>query len=309
MDADGRNVKPLTHDGHSHTPSWSPDGRRILFVHDSALQTKPAYREAKEFESYHPVELQVMDKDGGNRRLLRRLEPFIFSAAWSPDGKTLAITRLPAAWANRPRTAEEPVRAGLFLLPADGHGEPRLLFRNAFTPSWSPDGRRLAFSVERPGGLWAVHVADSDGSHDVPLTDPSRIAGSPAWSPDGKLIAFDEFTDQGQRQQVSVMDTKGSRVRLLTSDPNWSCEHPSWSSDGKQIAFSCRSASVPCGTVSSTGSVLPACVRRIFLAALDDTKARPTQLSEHDGASPAFAPIPQESRVNPASAQSAGSGR
>lgn len=55
----------LTNDGHSHTPAWSPDGRRILFVHDSTLQTKPAYREEKEFESYHSVELYVMDKDGG----------------------------------------------------------------------------------------------------------------------------------------------------------------------------------------------------------------------------------------------------
>jgi Tol biopolymer transport system component len=95
MRGDGSNVKALTNDGHSHSPIWSPDGRRILFIHDSALRTKPAYREPKEFESYHSVELYVMDADGKNRRLLRRLEPVIYSAAWSPDGKTLAISCLP----------------------------------------------------------------------------------------------------------------------------------------------------------------------------------------------------------------------
>src|ERR1700730_14610703 len=35
----------LTTDGHSHNPSWSPDGKRVLFIHDSTLSTKPPYRE------------------------------------------------------------------------------------------------------------------------------------------------------------------------------------------------------------------------------------------------------------------------
>ena len=290
MGGDGNNVKALTKDGHSHNPSWSPDGRRILFVHDSALETKPAYREQKGFESYHPVELYVMDKDGRNRRLLRRMEPVIYSAAWSPDGKTLAITCIPEPLANLPHPDDEPVRAGLFLLPTNGQGELRLLFRSAFTPSWSPDGKKLAFSVENPRGMWAVHVANADGSHDVQLTDPILIGGSPAWSPDGKLIAFDEFADQG-RQQIFVMDANGYHVRQLTNSPNWSCGHPSWSPEGEQIAFSCRSASLPCGTVSSNGSLLPECARRIFALSLSDSKSKPRQLTEHDGTSPEFAPI------------------
>ena len=291
MAGDGSNVKALTNDGHSHTPGWSPDGRRILFVHDSALRTKPAYREQKGFESNHPVELYVMDNDGQNRRLLRRIEPVIYDAAWSPDGKTLAITSITEALANLPPPADEPVRAGLFLLPANGQGELRLLFRSAFTPAWSPDGKKLAFSVENPRGMWAIHVSNADGSHDVQLTDPIRIGGSPAWSPDGKQIAFDEFAGE-VRQQIFVMDANGYNVRQLTNSPNWSCGHPSWSPDGERIAFSCRSASVPCGGVSSVGSLLPECARRIFALSLSDPKSEPRQLTKQDGMSPAFSPIP-----------------
>ena len=178
MDLDGTNIKALTNDGHSHNPAWSPDGRRILFVHDSALQTKPAYKEQKEFESYHPVELYVMDRDGGNRHLLRRMEPVIYSAVWSPDGKSLAVSCIPESAANRSQLANAPVHAGLYLLPGDGQGEPRLLFQDALTPAWSPDGKKLAFSVDRPRGQWAVHVANSGGSGDLQLTEPAFMAGS-----------------------------------------------------------------------------------------------------------------------------------
>jgi TolB protein len=102
--------------------------------------------------------------------------------------------------------------------------------RDAFTAAWSPDGKKLAFSVENPRGEWAVHVANADGADDVPLTDPVLISGSPAWSPDGKQIAFDQFADQ--RQQIFVMDADGSRSRQITGDSNWSCGHPSWSGAG-----------------------------------------------------------------------------
>ena len=261
MDADGTNVKALTNDGHSYTPAWSPDGRRILFIHDSILGSRPPYREPEGFESYHPVELYMVNKDGTNRHLLRRLEPVIYSAAWSPDGKTLAITCITEALKNRPHSADEQMQDGL-----------------------------LAFSLEQPRGQWAVHVANSDGSNNMQLTEPPLMAGSPAWSPDGKMIAFDQFAAQ-RDQQIFVMGTDGSHRRQVTNDSDWSCNHPSWSADGRRLVFSCRSAWSPCGGISSVGTVLPECARRLFSVSLLDLHAKPIQLSERDGAAPAFAPI------------------
>lgn len=287
MDADGSNVRALTSDGHSHDPAWSPDGRHILFVHDSALR-RPTQKEQKQFESHHPLELYVMDRDGGKPSLVWRTELAIFGAAWSPDGKVLAVSIASLGSANRSASGNEPMRSGLFLLSADGQGEPRLLFPDALTPAWSPDGTKLAFSVERPRGQWAIHVAGVDGSNDVELTDPPLTAGSPAWSPNGRLIAFDEFADQ-RHQQVFIMESDGSHRRQITADGNWSCGHPSWSPDGKRLIVSCRSAS-PCGGISSVGTLLPECTRRLFLISPFDPETKPVQLSERDGMNPQFTP-------------------
>jgi Tol biopolymer transport system component len=93
VEAGGTRLRALTTDGHSHDPSWSPNGRRILFLHDSswpANLSKPQVR-----ISDFSVDLYVMDSDDANPRLLRRLDGSIFSATWSPDGKSIAVTYIP----------------------------------------------------------------------------------------------------------------------------------------------------------------------------------------------------------------------
>jgi Tol biopolymer transport system component len=294
MDSNGSNVRALTKDGHSHTPAWSPDARHILFIHDTALQALPAYRESADSQSHHPVELYVMDRDGNNARLLRRLEPVIYSAAWSPDGRTLAIIHKPEEWTKLRRSNGDAVPAGLFLLSADGQGELRLLFRNAYTPAWSLDGRKLAFSTSLLGGKWTIHVANIDGSQEVELTDPDRISGSPAWSPNGKQIAFDQRVVDANfhgRQQIFVMNADGSGAHQLTTDLNWACGTPSWSPDGTQIVASCVSTA-PCGAFGDAGGKLPNCTRRIFSISPTNRQKNPVQLGAHDGATATLAPMP-----------------
>lgn len=279
---DGSAERALTSDGHSHHPNWSPDGKRIAFIHDAALSAKPPYRETEDTKSHHPIELSIMDADGQNRRVLRVIEPAIYSVAWSPDGRFLAVS---AATSTEPD--REP-RAGLYLLPSSAKGELRLVKPNAWTRSWSPDGTRLAFSVEHPRGRWTVHTANVDGTNDVRRTDPDVISGSPAWSPDGKRIAFDQFPNADGRQQVFVMNADGSELRQLTTDAAWSCTHPTWLRSGSELVVACRSAGSPCGMGSfSTGQLMPECTRRLFvISSGSDARKKPARLTDHDGAFP-----------------------
>ena len=282
---DGSAPQNLTRDGHSHDPSWSPDGKRILFIHDAPLSTRPEYRETEESKSHHPIELSVMDADGHNRRVVRVIEPVVYAAAWSPDGKVLAVSASVSV-----RSSRSPQK-GVFLLSADGTGDLSLLIENGWTPSWSPDGTKIAFAVEQPPGHWTVHTANRKGLENIRLTDNSKNSGSPAWSPDGRRIAFDQFVDGNGRQQVFVMNADGSSVRPITKFDAWSCGHPSWSPSGKQLVIGCRSAESPCGMgFFSTSQPMSYCTRRLLTIGLDAGRA-PVKLVERDGAIPSVAPL------------------
>ena len=101
-------------------------------------------------------------------------------------------------------------------------------------PSWSPDGKRIAFSSKRGDG--GIYVMDADGENIRLLTDRPEIAIGPAWSPDGKQIAF-YARPPGVLGDIYVMDSDGNNIRRLTIRPDGCDLHPTWSPDGKQIAF------------------------------------------------------------------------
>jgi TolB protein len=150
----------------------------------------------------------------------------------------------------------------------------------------------LAFTVEHPRGRWRVHTANVDGTGEAAIGNPSVDNGSPAWSPDGQQIAFDQFTDQGRRQQVFVMNADGAKVRQVTTGSGWSCASPSWSTSGDRLLVSCRSAETICGMgVFSTGQKMPECDRRLFVVSASAASVAPSaKLVDHDGAKASFAP-------------------
>src|SRR5690606_28343904 len=94
---DSSDEKCLTSDGHSHHPVWSPDGKQIAFIHDVSMNPDSSNGEGKTNISRRPVEISVMDADGQSRRVVQRIEPVIYSMAWSPDGKTLAVSTFQAS--------------------------------------------------------------------------------------------------------------------------------------------------------------------------------------------------------------------
>jgi Tol biopolymer transport system component len=125
-------------------------------------------------------------------------------------------------------------------------------------PTWSPDGKQIAFESRRSGNT-EIHVMAIDGSGVRNLTQDPGWDSEPAWSPDGSRIAF--TSSRTGNDDIYVVDVDGSNLRRLTPDPveppptpttdpynigprqrpKWPDDTmPAWSPDGKRIAFASK---------------------------------------------------------------------
>jgi TolB protein len=120
----------------------------------------------------------------------------------------------------------------LYVVNADGSGQRRLTSISSLeTPSWSPDGRRIAFR-RQAGGKSGIYVVSTDGSGVRRLT--GKWSFGAAWSPDGRRIAV--WSARDGNGEVYVMNADGSGQLNLTRNPRWA-RSPFWSPAGRKIAF------------------------------------------------------------------------
>ena len=123
----------------------------------------------------------------------------------------------------------------LYVADSDGHNSQQVLSSRQpiLSPSWSPDGRKLAY-VSFETGRPAIYVQDLSSGNRARMTNFEGINGAPAWSPDGRRLAM-SLSKDGQ-PEIYVMDVGSRDLRRITNDPAIDTE-PSWAPDGRSLVF------------------------------------------------------------------------
>jgi TolB protein len=214
IDQDGADLAQVRSGGeHSIlSPAWDREGRRITYM---------------EFWSGHG-QLFVQDAATGRRRAVTDGTTLDFTPEFSPDGKTLVFSR----------AIEEGTDVYTFNLK-DNCCLQRLTvgrFSDNLSPTYSPDGRRIAF-VSTRSGLPQIYVMAADGT-DQQLFAPfdygvTGSSNAPDWSPDGQSVIF--HRDVAGTLQIFVLDARTRSVRQLTSLGR--NEDPTWAPDSRHLAF------------------------------------------------------------------------
>jgi dipeptidyl aminopeptidase/acylaminoacyl peptidase len=212
-------------------PRWSPDGRYLAFISTPSGSDK--------------AQVMLLDRRGGDARQLTSVSGDIGEYAWAPDSKRLAITMAQSVAGPTPKPIV--IDALHFKEDEDGYlcagcGRHLYLFDveskhldalttdpnfNEDLPTWSPDGRRIAFIRTRERG------PDQDGKEDIDVVE--SVAGATprnlvrphapntqrlAWSPDGTQIAhlqgLEPKFNAYMQDHLFVVPAAGGAPRPLT---------------------------------------------------------------------------------------------
>ena len=102
------------------------------------------------------------------------------------------------------------------------------------SPTWSPDGTKIAFSRHRADEGSDIWVIPADGGDAIQLTNDTAYDSNPAWSPDGSRILFE--STRGGDGDFWTMSPTGGELTQLTVGLH-SGFQPVWSPDGREIAY------------------------------------------------------------------------
>lgn len=196
-------------------PAWSPDGRRIAWV-----STRDGRTDVYVMDVASQAVVRLTDRGGWNG-----------DPTWSPDGTRVmfdsARDGVNPSWHNTFRN--------IFVVDASGDAVDRVTGLGGYNgvPSWSPDGRAVAFSSDRDGA-WALYVMNADGSGQRKL----RSGGGtyPRWSRDSTRILFQgalpgDGADDAKMFVYTIGADGSGEKRIATADD----AKPDWSADARWI--------------------------------------------------------------------------
>ena len=277
---DGSQNRPLTTGNTSdNSPSWSPDGKKLLFKSNMDGEMR----------------LYLMWMDSKQPLVISNSNDLPGAISWSPDSDFLAFSKFvikenasPIKMPKKPEGAkwnEAPKyitdmnyradgagylksgNAQLFIVSIDGH-TPRQLTFNPFdhgTPVWAKDGKSLYFSAnsgenhELDPLNSEIHKLDIADAKITTLTNRQGPDSNPIISADGKKIAYLGFDDRLQGYQLSqlyIMNTDGSGSKNISEEFDRDISDISWDKNGDGLYFQYDDkGSTKLGYISTSGKV------------------------------------------------------
>jgi dipeptidyl aminopeptidase/acylaminoacyl peptidase len=255
----GRTVQlTFTPDEGEGSPRWSPDNRYLAFTSSRGGSKTGA-------------QIWLLDRAGGEARQLTHLKTGVGEYAWSPDAKTILIAAMDpdsaalggdSAKAKTPKPIvidryhfKQDVRGylgtrhtHLYLFDVATQQAEQLTTGSddETNPSWSPDGKQIAFVSTRAPDPDRVNDANIYVMDARPGAEIHQLTtwngpdeGRPAWSPDGKWIAYLQGSepqyDAYNLNELAIVPAAGGAARVLTTALDRPVSQPEWTTDGSAI--------------------------------------------------------------------------
>lgn len=190
----------------SEAPLPSKDGKKVYFI--GSAQRDELIRYVPKTQSFEPY-LSGLSAEG---------------LAFAPDGKKIAYVSYPEGilWASN----------------VDGSDRHELSFPPTVVglPSWSRDGKTIAFSAQQPGEHWHIYSVSAEGGDPEPLTSGDTNDGDATWSPDGSEIAFGWLDPDAMASKKNAIHILNLNAHQITDVPNSAgLFSPRWSPDGRYL--------------------------------------------------------------------------